>query len=285
MVLGLGDENLVACSKADALFGAASRVRLRERNRHRVDGIGRIQRPGDLVSVGAHEARHRLARLLVVVGRQASERVRSAVHGGVVLLEECALGIQHRSGTLRGRTRVEVDERMPVHLLRQDREVAAQLVHARLVERHARHSHSMVPGGFEVTSTTTRLISSTLVGDSVRDLCDHVVGQPGPVGGHGILGRDGAEHDRVTIRATITLDTDGTNTGKQNDGALPDLKIESGRGEFFADNEVGLAQNVETFAGDLADDADAEAGAREGLTTDDVFGDAKLAANRHGPHP
>ena len=89
----------------------------------------------------------------------------------------------------------------------------------------------------------------------------------------------------MTVRATITLDPDGTNTGKQTTGHCQISVIESGRGEFFADNEVGAAQNVETFAGDLADDADAEAGAGEGLTTNDGSRGCQARGRTHGPHP
>ena len=45
----------------------------------------------------------------------------------------------------------------------------------------------MVPGGFDVTSSTTRLTPSHLVGDAVRDLRQHVVRQAGPVGGHRVF--------------------------------------------------------------------------------------------------
>ena len=58
--------------------------------------------------------------------RLLGELVRAAVHRGVVLLVERALGVEHRRRLVRRRPRVEVDERAAAaHRARQDREVAA----------------------------------------------------------------------------------------------------------------------------------------------------------------
>ena len=57
------------------------------------------------------------------------------------------------------------------------------------------HSHSIVAGGFDVMSSTTRLtagISFTIRGDQL----DQVVGQARPVGGHRVVGGDRPDHDR-----------------------------------------------------------------------------------------
>ena len=51
-------------------------------------------------------------------------------------------------------------------------------------------------------------------------------------------------------------------------------------GQLLAGDRVGLAQDVEALAGDLADDADAEAGARERLAPHDLGGQAELLADR-----
>src|SRR5215510_6818847 len=50
-----------------------------------------------------------------------------------------------------------------------------------------RYSHSIVEGGFELMSKTTRLISFDLVDDPRRDRRKQVVWQPRPVGRHAIL--------------------------------------------------------------------------------------------------
>ena len=49
--------------------------------------------------------------------------------------------------------------------------------------------------------------------------------------------------------------------------------------DFFEKNFVGLAEEVEFFFGDFADAADGEAGAGEGVTPDDVFGEAEEEAH------
>ena len=67
--------------------------------------------------------------------------------------------------------------------------------------------------------------------------------------------------------------------GEQDHRALPDLAVETGRGELLAGDGVGLAQQVEAVLGDLADDADAEAGAGERLALDDLLRQAELLAD------
>ena len=112
-------------------------------------------------------------------------------------------------------------------------------------------------------STVTRLTSAHLVGDPGRDRLQHVVGQPRPVGGHRVLGGDRAQHDRVAVGAAVALDADRADVGEQHHRELPDVAVEAGAGELLAGDRVGLAQDVEALAGDLADDPDAEAGAGE----------------------
>ena len=63
------------------------------------------------------------------------------------------------------------------------------------------------------------------VGDARGNAGQDIVGQARPVGRHRILGGHGAQHDRVAVGATITLDAHGTNIGEQDDRALPDLLI------------------------------------------------------------
>ena len=52
------------------------------------------------------------------------------------------------------------------------------------------------------------------------------------------------------------------------------------RGQLLAGDGVGVTQNLEAVSGDLADDPDAEAGARKRLAADDHLGQAELAADR-----
>ena len=57
-------------------------------------------------------------------------------------------------------------------------------------------------------SSATRLTPRDLVDDPVRDALEQVVGQAGPVGGHRVVGGDGADHDRVGVGAPVALDAD-----------------------------------------------------------------------------
>ncbi len=67
--------------------------------------------------------------------------------------------------------------------------------------------------------------------------------------------------------------------GQQHHRALPDLPIQPSLGQLLAGDGVGLTQGLQTFAGDLADDADAQTRAREGLTPDDLVRQAQLGAD------
>ena len=89
------------------------------------------------------------------------------------------------------------------------------------------------------------------VSDARGNAGQDIVGQARPVGRHRILGRHGAQHDRVTIGTAVTLNTHGTNVGKQDDRALPDLLIQAGRRELLTGNQVGGAQDIQALTRDL----------------------------------
>src|SRR4029079_363624 len=67
-----------------------------------------------------------------------------------------------------------------------------------------------------------------LVRDPGRDAFEQVVRQPGPVGGHGVLGGHRPQHDRMPVRPPVALDADGAHVGEQDHRALPDGPIEPG---------------------------------------------------------
>ncbi|GGQ30916.1 hypothetical protein GCM10010215_63780 [Streptomyces virginiae] len=83
----------------------------------------------------------------------------------------------------------------------------------------------------------------------------------------------------MAVGAAVALDADAADVREQDDRALPDLAVQAGGGELVAGDGVGLAQQVQALLGDLADDADAEAGAGEGLALDDLVGQAELLAD------
>src|SRR5690606_27587124 len=121
-----------------------------------------------------------------------------------------------------------------------------------------------------------------LVGDAGGDLPEDVVGQPRPVGGHGVLGGHRAQDDRVAVGPAVALDADAADVREQDHRALPDVTVETGRGELLAGDGVGLAQEVEPFLGDLGDAPHAEAGTGQRLPRDDLVGQAEFLADH--PH-
>ena len=94
--------------------------------------------------------------------------------------------------------------------------------------REVAHSHSMVPGGFEVMSRVTRLTSATSLVMRVEIFSSRSYGQAGPVGGHRVLGGDRAEDDRVAVGAAVALDADRADVGEQHHRELPDVAVEAG---------------------------------------------------------
>ena len=83
----------------------------------------------------------------------------------------------------------------------------------------------------------------------------------------------------MAIRATVALYSNRTDIGEQHDGALPDVLVESGGGEFGTDDGIGGAQKVEAFFRDLADDSNSEAGAGEWLAANDEFRKSEFATD------
>src|SRR2546423_1378545 len=78
----------------------------------------------------------------------------------------------------------------------------------------------------------------------------------------------------------ITLDPDAPDVGQQHHRALPDVTVQTGRGQLLARDRVRGAQGLQPVLGDLADDPDAQAGPREGLAVHDRLRQAQLQ-----PHP
>src|SRR5690606_3062956 len=66
-----------------------------------------------------------------------------------------------------------------------------------------------------------------LIGDAGGDTLQDLIRQAGPVGGHGILGGHRTQHDRVTVGAAVTLDTDRADIREQDHRALPDDAVQT----------------------------------------------------------
>ena len=116
MVLHLGGDDAVA--RVD--------VGHRPRERHEVDGLGRVADEDDVLDGRrVDERRHLAARLLVGVGRFHAEGVDSPVDVRVVALVVVHERLNHRARLLRGGGVVEVDQRLAVHLSLQDGKIVA----------------------------------------------------------------------------------------------------------------------------------------------------------------
>ncbi len=83
----------------------------------------------------------------------------------------------------------------------------------------------------------------------------------------------------MAVGPSVALHAHAADVREQDNRALPDLAVEAGRREFLAGDGVGLAQQVEPLLRHLADDADAQAGTREGLTLDDLVRQAELLSD------
>ena len=81
----------------------------------------------------------------------------------------------------------------------------------------------------------------------------------------------------MVVRPAIAHDADASHVRERGEVLAKGL-IDAGLGDLFAIDSIGLLHNLDLFRRDLADDADAEAGAGERLTIDEMLGDAKLAA-------
>src|SRR5438132_2019672 len=117
-----------------------------------------------------------------------------------------------------------------------------------------------------------------LVDDPARDRLEQVVREARPVGGHRVVGGDGADDDRIAVRALVALDANRADRGQHGE-ALPQLAVEAGAADLVEQDRVRLAQDVEPLAGHLADDPDREAGAGEGVTPDELLGQPELLPN------
>jgi hypothetical protein len=114
VMLHLGDDHLVA-----GLEGQPCR--------DQIDGLGAAAREHDLLGTARiQEARERMAHGLVGLCRLVCERMQPAMHIGIGPAHGRAHGLDHDPGLLGGGRIVEIDQRVPVDLTRQDRHLGAR---------------------------------------------------------------------------------------------------------------------------------------------------------------
>src|SRR3954469_21426964 len=116
-----------------------------------------------------------------------------------------------------------------------------------------------------------------LVDDAGGGLAEKLHVELVKVRGHAVGGGDGAQaHDEV-VGAAVAHDAHRLHREQHGKG-LPDVVVETVLADLVDVDGIGLAQDVEFFAGDVAGAADGEAGARERVAADEDFGQAELAA-------
>ena len=98
-----------------------------------------------------------------------------------------------------------------------------------------------------------------------------------PVGGHAVGGDDGAQCAAALVGALVAHDAYALD-GKQDDSRLPYLIIQSVATQGVDEDLVGVLKDAHFLGCDLAEDADAESGAREGMAPEEVGADAEGTA-------
>jgi hypothetical protein len=133
-------------------------------------------------------------------------------------------------------------------------------------------------GGFGRDVVDDAVDASDFVDDAAGDSLEHVVRQEGPVSGHAIFRVNGADGAGVGVGALVAHDANA-HYWKQDGEALPDAGVESCGFDFADDNVIGFLQEGDALVCDFAKDAYGQTGTGEGLTAEDVFGHAHVAAD------
>ena len=104
------------------------------------------------------------------------------------------------------------------------------------------------------------------------------------VGGHAVDAGDGAERADVVVGAAVAHDADGAD-GEEDGEGLPDGVVEAVAADLVEIDGVGLAEDGELLAGDVAGAADGEAGAGEGVAADEGCRGGRARGRGRGPRP
>ena len=129
MVLGLGHDDLVAGLESEPFprLSPTAQTRVAERGGKKIQSRGGPGGDDDLLvallGVGSDQAGDLRAGVLERHGAAGRQLMRPAVHAGVDRAVELALRIDHALRLLRGGRGIQIDERMPVDLLIQNREL------------------------------------------------------------------------------------------------------------------------------------------------------------------
>ena len=114
------------------------------------------------------------------------------------------------------------------------------------------------------------------VDDAARGLLQDFPRKLGALSGHEVARHDSAQGDGVVVGAAVAHDADTAHVRQR--GEVLAEALDAGLGDFLAVNGVCFLDNLDLLGRYLADDADAEARARERLAVHEVLRQAELAA-------
>ena len=117
-----------------------------------------------------------------------------------------------------------------------------------------------------------------LVDDAVGEPAEYLVGDLCPVGGHEVVGGDGADGDQLVIGARVAHDADRLDARKHHKELTQLLGIAAFL-HLVAQNRVRLLQGLDALGGDLADDAHAQPRTRERLAPYQLVRQSELFAD------
>ena len=132
-------------------------------------------------------------------------------------------------------------------------------------------------GGLRGDIVHDAVYAGDLVYDTAGSLVEDVIRDARPVSGHKVARGDAAQREGVIVGAAVAHDADRAGVG-QNGEVLVDLGVQTCICDLLTENRVRLAQNVALLLGDLAGDADAEAGTRERLAHNEILRQTELKA-------
>ena len=101
---------------------------------------------------------------------------------------------------------------------------------------------------------------------------------------HAVGRGDGAQGADVVVGATVAHHADGLHRQEDREG-LPDLVIEAGLIDLVQVDRIGLAQEVELLARDVAGHADGEAGAGERVAAEYSIPAGRARGPGRAPRP
>jgi len=119
--------------------------------------------------------------------------------------------------------------------------------------------------------------ASHFVDDAAADASEDVVRNASPVGGHEVLGFDGADGDGAFVGTAIAHHAHALH-GQKHGKNLACAAIEICGDDLFKQNLIGIAQDREFVARDFSEHANGKAWAWEGVAPDERIGKAEYVS-------